>query len=150
MMILRKLTNMIFASAAISAVSSLATVIMMNSAYAAELTINVNEIEGNDGYILVALFSGEESYTSGKSKWSSRVKVANNQEKVTFSALPDGEYAVKLFHDENDNKKLDMNMLGIPSESYGFSNNKGRFGQPSYQEAKFTVTNTTDIEINLM
>ena len=77
------------------------------------------------------------------------VKVSKSEEVITFSDLPDGEYAIKLFHDENDNKKLDFNMLGIPKESYGFSNNVGQFGQPDYKEAKFTVKENTMIDINL-
>ena len=30
--------------------------------------------------------------------------------------LPPGRYAVNAFHDENDNGKLDTNLVGIPSE----------------------------------
>ncbi|NQY34340.1 MAG: DUF2141 domain-containing protein [Alteromonadaceae bacterium] len=133
-----------------TSIASLSTLFLIShSASAAELKINVKEISENKGHLMVALFSGKESYTKGKSQWSSMVKVSKSEEVITFSDLPDGEYAIKLFHDENDNKKLDFNMLGIPKESYGFSNNVGQFGQPDYKEAKFTVKENTMIDINL-
>ena len=40
-------------------------------------------------------------------------------------------------------------MLGMPKESYGFSNNVGRFGQPDYKDASFTVKENTTSDINL-
>ena len=33
--------------------------------------------------------------------------------------LPEGEYAISLFHDENENKELDTNFIGIPKEAFG-------------------------------
>jgi len=48
-----------------------------------------------------------------------------------------GQYAIKVFHDENANGELDINFLGIPKESYGFSNHaRGRFGPPPFAEAR--------------
>ena len=49
-----------------------------------------------------------------------------------------GTYAVSTFHDENSNGKLDTNLLGIPTEGVGASNNaKGHFGPPKFDDAKF-------------
>jgi len=148
-MMMKTLTKTIFACTMLTAVSSLSTVFLMTNATAAELKINVSSIPSSQGHLLVALFSGEESYTSGKSQWSSRIKVSGDKEQVTFTNLPDGEYAVKMYHDENDNMELDTNILGIPSEGYGFSNNKGQFGQPDYQDASFMVKKSTSIDIDL-
>jgi uncharacterized protein (DUF2141 family) len=54
--------------------------------------------------------------------------------------LPEGEYAVSLFVDENSNGKMDKNAIGIPTEAYGFSNDaSGNFGPPSFEQAKFVV-----------
>jgi uncharacterized protein (DUF2141 family) len=65
--------------------------------------------------------------------------------------LPFGEYAIKIYHDENGNDELDTNFLGIPKEGVGFSNNpSARFGEPGFDEAKFVFDSpsmTVDIEI---
>ena len=145
----KKLIQSSIAFAAITAVSSMSTLLLVNSAYAGQLTVNVKDISSAQGYLMVALFSGEQSYKSGKPAKATRVKVSGEQEVVTFSEIADGDYAIKMYHDENDNKELDKNFLGIPSEGYGFSNNKGQFGQPSYQEASFSVNQDTKIDINL-
>jgi len=55
-----------------------------------------------------------------------------------FENIPPGVYGVSAFHDKNDNGKLDTNLLSIPSEDYGASNNaRGSFGPPSFEDAKF-------------
>ena len=71
---------------------------------------------------------------------------------IEFSLeLPEGEYAIAVYHDANDNNKLDKGPFGIPTESYGFSNNvKGFMGAPSFKKAKFSVTDdSTVLRINL-
>ena len=37
--------------------------------------------------------------------------------------VPPGEYGVVTIHDENKNRKLDRNFIGIPKEGFGFANN---------------------------
>lgn len=55
-----------------------------------------------------------------------------------FEKIPPGVYALSAFHDKNANGKLDTNLLSIPSEDYGASNNaRGSFGPPSFEDAKF-------------
>ena len=39
--------------------------------------------------------------------------------------LASGEYLFSIFQDNNDNGKLDTNLLGIPKELFGFSNYDG-------------------------
>jgi uncharacterized protein (DUF2141 family) len=117
---------------------------------AAEVTVTVKDIKRLQGHLLVSLFADKESYDSNKPSAVSRVKVAKAEEVITFADLKDGEYAVKLIHDDNDNKRLDTNMLNIPKEGYGFSNNGGAFGPSPYEEAKFSVKDNTAISITLL
>jgi len=148
--IIKKAAKIISTTVVMGSIATLSTMTLISHhANAAELTINISDISSEKGHIMVALYAGEEAYSTGKSKWASKVKANNSEEAVTFSDLPDGEYAIQMFHDENDNQKLDFNMLGIPKESYGFSNNVGRFGKPEYKEASFKVKENTTIAINL-
>lgn len=119
-------------------------------ASAATLTVNVKGISVQQGHLMVAVFEGQSAYDSGKTSQGSRVKVANGEEVVVFENLIEGDYAIKLYHDENDNNKLDTNMFGIPNEGYGFSNNSGRFGAPEYQKASFSIKEDTTITIDMM
>ena len=59
---------------------------------------------------------------------------------LQFPGISPGTYAVKVFHDVNDNGVLDTNWIGIPKEPYGFSNDAmGTFGPPSFEQASFKV-----------
>jgi uncharacterized protein (DUF2141 family) len=55
-----------------------------------------------------------------------------------------------LFHDENGDGRLDTNVLGIPREGVGVSNNKIRsFGPPKWDDAKFALKGDLVLDIAL-
>ena len=59
---------------------------------------------------------------------------------VTVKDVPPGTWAVLAYQDENENKELDRNFIGIPKENYGFSRNPvSRFGPPSFEDAAIAV-----------
>lgn len=112
------------------------------------LTIKVKGIKNNKGKILIAIYDSEKSFLK-----SSKGIIADiNDKKSTgiFKGLKKGDYAVSLFHDENNNQKLDTKIFGIPKEPYGFSNNAtGFMGPPKYSNAKFILKENKTITINI-
>lgn len=107
----------------------------------AELSIRMSGFRNDDGQVLIAVFRGEAGFPGDPSKaWKTAVtRVARGQARVDL-AVPAGEYAFAIVHDENGNNKMDTTWVGIPKEGYAASNNaKGRFGPPKYRDAKFTV-----------
>jgi uncharacterized protein (DUF2141 family) len=149
-MLVKKLISYSVSSLAMSVIGSLSMIFLLSqNANAADLTIDISDIEKGKGHVLVALFSGKESYDSGTSVKAAKVKAESEKESVIFKDLIDGEYAVKMYQDENGNNELDSNMMGIPKEGYGFSNNVGLFGAPKYEEAKFIVKDNTLIKVDL-
>lgn len=70
--------------------------------------------------------------------------------RCVFEKLPPGTYAIAVHHDENDNRKLDTNLLGIPQEGYGVSNNHiPALSAPTWQESKFTVEAGKTVELSI-
>lgn len=118
--------------------------------FADELTLNVNNIKSVKGNLLVAVYDKEEHYNANNN-WAAakQVKVAGTTMSLIFADLPAGSYAIKLFQDENENNQIDIGANGIPTELYGFSNNGGSYGPPSFNEAKVMVDKATEIEIRL-
>ncbi len=117
---------------------------------AADLTILVSNIAEPSGEVRWLLFDSEASYKADDGAMLAvRNRVDGEQLKLTVHDLPAGRYAVKLFHDANSNGELDSNMLGIPTEGYGFSNNAGRFGPPSFEDAAVAVDADLQIEIRV-
>ncbi|MEW6989987.1 DUF2141 domain-containing protein [Colwelliaceae bacterium 6441] len=149
-MLVKKLVSFSIAHLILSLIGSLSMLILLSlNVHAADLTVKISDIEQGKGHVLVALYHGKDNYKNGEVIKASKVKATHKNELVVFKDLIDGEYAIKMYQDENDNELLDTNMLGIPKEGYGFSNNVGMFGEPDYQEAKFTVKNNTIIEVDL-
>jgi uncharacterized protein (DUF2141 family) len=67
-------------------------------------------------------------------------KISNSNITYVFKDIPDGNYTVRVLHDENNNNKLDSNFFGVPTEGFGFSNNpEVTLSFPSFSETKFEV-----------
>jgi uncharacterized protein (DUF2141 family) len=57
---------------------------------------------------------------------------------VVVKDLPPGTYAAQAYQDGNDNHSVDRNILGLPTEGVGFSNNAPiRLHPPSFGAAAF-------------
>mgnify|MGYP001799543070 CR=1 FL=1 len=108
-------------------------------ALASDLTVNVEGIAKAQGSIMLGLFD-EASYEGDGAVNGANLKVDGNSVTVTFEGLEPGEYAVRLYHDVNDDGEMNTNPFGMPTEPFAFSNDaKGRFGPAKWDDAKFTV-----------
>lgn len=109
------------------------------------LTVEITGFENDKGKVKITLVNSKENYSKKENPFRKASTGIENKKAVwVFENIPFGEYAVKSFHDENDNKKLDKSFIGIPKEKYGFSNNaRGSFGPPDYKDAKFIFDSTT-------
>lgn len=116
------------------------------------LTVNIEDIKTDNGYVLLILFKGEDGFPTQQEKAYAYdgVKVSGKKAVFTFKNLPSGTYAIAALHDANSNGKLDTNFLGIPKEDFGASNDaKASFGPPKYQDAKFEVDGSKQISIKM-
>ena len=76
--------------------------------------------------------------------------IVDGKATATFENITPGTYAVILFHDKNENKKMDFEPNGMPKEMYGVSNNVMSMGPPQFSDAKFEVADdpiTLDIRM---
>jgi uncharacterized protein (DUF2141 family) len=106
-----------------------------------DITVIIKNLDSNEGQVYVALYNSQASFLDKEFK-ATFSTIENNSCEVTFKNVPKGVYAISMFHDENENKKLDSNFLGIPKEDYGCSNNaKGFMGPPNWKDAKFELKN---------
>jgi uncharacterized protein (DUF2141 family) len=103
------------------------------------IDVVVTNIKVLQGDVRVGLFNNEKDFLE-KPIEGKVVKVTSSEAVVSFEGLPDGDYAVSIFHDENRNQELDKNMIGVPTEGFAFGNNAmGTFGPPSFEKAKVTI-----------
>jgi uncharacterized protein (DUF2141 family) len=106
-----------------------------------QLNLNITGYDVQEGQIMVALYANEENFNEeAKPYRDAKIRVNGPETLIVFTNLSAGEYAFKIFHDENGNSKLDTDMLGIPSEAYIFSNDASDpFSAPEWQESKFIL-----------
>ena len=108
-----------------------------------KIIVEVDNFEHDQGFAFVSLCKpGDIFPPAEKQKPFARkiVKIENKKAIIIFEDIPFGTYAVGVFHDKNNNRRLDRNILGMPVEFYGFSNNaRGIIGPPSFQEAEFEL-----------
>lgn len=120
--------------------SALTLSLVAISVSAQTVQFDIQEIKHNQGKLYVQIFKGEQNYKQGKAYNSTIVKAKEGSITVTFNDLEVGDYAIRYFHDENDNGEMDTNFFGFPTEGYGFSNTgKVKYGPPSYKEMSFQV-----------
>jgi uncharacterized protein (DUF2141 family) len=116
------------------------------------IVVHVKGIDASQGEIQIGLFKNANDFPN-HSKVFKGAKVAASKNGVTyqFTDIPLGTYALAVFHDKNRNKQLDKNMFGVPTESYGFSNNVyGTFGPPDFQAVCFRLTSEKNSELTII
>jgi len=128
------------------------TLLSSSALFAHTLTVNISNIANSRGDILIGLYNNASSfiiidrvYRKGKIELSKQ-----NISSYIFKNIPDGTYAISLFHDENSNNELDENFLGIPKEGYGFSNNiRPALRGATFEEAGFKLNRDINLTIEM-
>ncbi len=115
------------------------------------LSIQVNNVESAKGKVSVAVYDSDEAFLSFDHVLKTNSVVAHQGSVMMhITDLPAGEYALAIFHDENNNGKLDTNWLGIPKEKVAFSRGKMKtFGPPKFKECAFKMSSDHKIHIDL-
>lgn len=107
----------------------------------AVLRARVEDLRNERGQLRVGVFDSAKGFPKrreGAVVW--RSVPADAEERVVEIALPPGRYAVVVLHDEDADKKLDANWLGVPTEGYGVTNNpKPRMRAATFKEAAFDL-----------
>lgn len=106
------------------------------------IRVKLTGIKSSKGQVGILVFTKKDGFPSDWEKAYMQILIPANGGEMehTFTGLPFGNYAVSVMHDENQNNKLDTNMLGMPKEGYGVSNNVvGNLSAPKYEDAAFTL-----------
>lgn len=113
------------------------------------LRMEIKGVTSTQGQVSAALYTDQNSFLKFDKVFKAvSAKAVKGVTTLIVKDIPDGKYAVAVFHDKNGNGKLDTNMLGIPKEPVAFSNAKMKtFGPPKFSDCAFAITTDTDITI---
>ena len=104
------------------------------------LTVELTGLTSDEGSVVYAMWTGPDDWLADNAFREGAVPIENGAGRIEFDDLPYGEYAISVFHDQNDNQKLDTGFMRIPKEPLGTSNDaRMRFGPPKYDDARFVL-----------
>jgi uncharacterized protein (DUF2141 family) len=118
--------------------------VLSSIANAADLIVIVGNVQQDTGQIMLGLFANDpadfpKSITKGISALAAE-RDAQGKLRMVFSDLAPGRYAATAYQDINGDGKLTTNLMKLPTEPYGFSNNaRGAFGPPPFKDAAVTL-----------
>jgi uncharacterized protein (DUF2141 family) len=102
------------------------------------IRVEVTGIKNTTGQLGINLFVKKDGFPSDWQKAYKHILIPIDGKTATytFTDIPYGKYSISVMHDENKNKKLDTNFMGIPKEGFGVSNNvTNSFGPPKFEDA---------------
>lgn len=121
---------------------SFLTLLLFSTTQPLTLTIEIKELRSNDGMIMLEFNDAQKNTLKAVEQ-----EIQNNTCVIKISDLKPGDYSFRYFHDANNNKELDTNFMGMPTEGYGFSNNaSGTLGPPAHKKTLFTVKSDTTVQ----
>jgi uncharacterized protein (DUF2141 family) len=105
------------------------------------ILVEIDGLRSNRGQIMACMTANPKTFPDCQKDPHSRhlTVPAINGETVQFKDVPQGRYAIALFHDENSNGRMDKMMM-LPREGFGFSRDAPlQFGPPHFGAAAFQV-----------
>lgn len=122
--------------------ASLCLMPVVTSGQSAALTIEITNIRFQKGWIRLGLYNHPEQFPVNPSRTFDFEKTSLKEgmmEIILYDILP-GTYVISLLDDENGNDQMDYELIKIPREGYGFSNNiKPRLKHPPYDHCSFHI-----------
>lgn len=103
------------------------------------ITITIDNVVNDNGSVLAGLHN-VETFMKGKGVQNLQSTIKDGKITLVFKDVKPGEYAILAMHDKNNNKQMDREANGMPTEDYGISGSSTPYGPPSFNDAKFTVT----------
>lgn len=123
---------------------------LLANPYDGKLELQLNKLDPAGGTIYIAIYKYADTFMEEDKAEFRKIVDYESETQIIVLDLPQGDYAITVFQDLNDNQRLDTRLMGIPKEPYGFSNNAmGMFGPPSFEKAKISVGESSKTEIDM-
>ncbi|MFN0215085.1 MAG: DUF2141 domain-containing protein [Saprospiraceae bacterium] len=116
---------------------------LFSSLFPPELQVEFSNLQEAKGSLYVAVYNREDAFLNVQQVYAKKIAPIGQTGtlKLSLANLPSGKYALSCFQDLNGNGQLDTNLLGIPTEPYGFSKNaRPKLRAPKWAEAAFDLS----------
>ncbi len=107
------------------------------------ISVTIVKLENSHGVVMVELVDQNDKVVQQVAE-----PITNKTCSFSFADIEKGTYAIRYYHDENKNGKMDTGSFGIPKEGYGFSNDaRGFMGPPDFEDMLFSLNG--DVQMKL-
>ena len=116
-----------------------------------DLNVKITNIKEVKGQLEIGVYNKPELFPKVDKQYKVfYIKVTASNMNYTIKGLKHGQYALAIFHDLNSDTICNRNIMGIPTEKYGFSNNVRPFlSAPSFEDAAINLNSKKTIIIQL-
>jgi uncharacterized protein (DUF2141 family) len=101
-------------------------------------------LPNNTGRVGCVIFNSADGFPRDhvRATAQARAPIVNQAGTCDFKGLPPGTYAIASFHDQFETGKMETNLLGMPQEVYGFSNDArpSALTPPPFSACAFTYS----------
>jgi uncharacterized protein (DUF2141 family) len=125
---------------------ALVVLVISSPAMSQMFNLKIINIRNIKGVLKIGIYRDADSYNKDQPfliKKCNKNCVTNGTLNINIT-LDKGNYGVAVLDDENDDGRMEYNVLGIPREGYGFSGfeHKG-LTRPDFSDFNFLVTDST-------
>jgi uncharacterized protein (DUF2141 family) len=125
-------------------------IVVFSSSLFAHGTIIITNVEHGDGYIDVKIYDSKESFLKEDlARETVRKKATKGKTVVPLSKIHEGQIAIVVYHDEDNNGKLKTGLFWRPKEGYAFSNDYKPKTPPKFSKASIELIHGKPVEIEL-
>ena len=125
-------------------------IVVFSSSLFAHGTIIITNVEHGDGYIDVKIYDSKESFLKEDlARETVRKKATKGKTVVPISKIHEGQIAIVVYHDEDNNGKLKTGLFWRPKEGYAFSNDYKPKTPPKFSKASIELIHGKPLEIEL-
>ena len=125
-------------------------IVLLSSSLFAHGTIIITNVEHGDGYVDVKIYDSKEGFLKEDLATESvRKKATKGKTVVPLSKVHEGQVAIVVYHDEDNNGKLKTGLFWRPKEGYAFSNNYQPKSPPKFSKASIELIHGKPVEIEL-
>ena len=113
-----------------------------------DVKLSITNLKKMKGNLAIEFYRNVGNYTKGQNAFKKLYVPVNDLDKyeTVFKNIEPTYYAVKVYLDTNNNKKLDKSFLGVRKEPYGFSTNANPIlREPTFEEAKIEMTEENNV-----
>jgi len=125
-------------------------IVIFSSPLFAHGTIIITNVEHGDGYIDIKIYDSKESFLKEDlARETVRKKATKGKTVVPISKIHEGQIAIVVYHDEDNNGKLKTGLFWRPKEGYAFSNDYKPKTPPKFSKASIELIHGKSVEIEL-